>query len=170
MKFDFWVFGIFLAVVIALYSILFFRGVPVDKVFMKGLTGFATMIPLIALGFLMATAILQLIPTKAIIEWMGPLSGWKGYWIGSLVGSLTPGHPVVDFPIALGLLSKGAGVGTIISMFVASRLWNLQVLAFELSILGWQLTATRWIVCLIFPPLAGYLASLIFDRMAGWYS
>ena len=108
--------------------------------------------------------LLALIPEKQLMEWVGPQSGFKGYVLGSVVGCITPGHPVVDFPIIMGVLGTGGSIGVCTSIMVSSRLWNLQVLTFELSILGWQITLIRWVSTLIFPILAGYIAQWIFGK------
>jgi uncharacterized membrane protein YraQ (UPF0718 family) len=161
MKFDWRVLAAFGVVAIVVLFVAYFRGVNMGKVWSETFSNLWVIIPLIILAFVITMALLQLIPQASLIKWVGVQSGWKGWAIGSVIGAITPGHPVVDFPICIGLLGKGADIGVIVAMLVSSRLWNLQVLTFELSILGWRVTAIRWIATLLFPILAGGFAHLL---------
>ena len=50
-----------------------------------------------------------------ISEWLGPQSGFRGILIGSMLGTLTPGGPVVTVPILAGLLRSGSSVGVAVA-------------------------------------------------------
>ncbi|MBU1701819.1 MAG: permease, partial [Candidatus Eisenbacteria bacterium] len=65
-------------------------------------------LPLILFAFILAGMIQVLIPSQTIGRWIGPESGTRGIFIGTLAGILTPGGPYVSFPIVAGLLRAGS--------------------------------------------------------------
>jgi len=135
---------------------------------LTGLRGAGTMlwqiIPLLVFAFIVAGMIQVLIPQPLIARWVGEASGWRGILIGSVAGGLAPGGPYVSLPIAAGLVRSGASVGTMVAFLTGWSLWAVGRLPMEVGILGWQLTLIRLASVLIFPPLAGFIAQLIFAR------
>ena len=78
---------------------------------------------------------------------------------------LTPGGPYVSLPVALGLLRAGAGAGTMVAYLTGWSLWAIARLPMEVGILGWKLTMIRFVSTLIFPPIAGLIAHLLFGHV-----
>ena len=50
-----------------------------------------------------------------ISEWLGPQSGLRGILIGSMLGTLTLGGPVVTVPILAELLRSSSSVGVAVA-------------------------------------------------------
>jgi len=129
-----------------------------------GITGkmLLQMAPLFLAAFLMAGQLQVVLPGLAIGRWLGEKAGFKAVLIASVAGAVTPGGPVVVFPIALSLFKSGASIGCVVAYLVAWVMWGLNGLALELSLLGTRLTLAKRLTTLAFPPLAGVLAQLFF--------
>ncbi len=118
-------------------------------------------IPLLVFAFIMAGLVQVLLPKDLLAKWVGDSSGFRGILIGTLAGAITPGGPYVSLPIVAGLLSGGAGIGTMVSFLTSWSLWAVARLPMEVGIIGWKFTLIRLLSVLIFPPLAGILANVL---------
>ncbi|MDA1192992.1 MAG: permease [Candidatus Poribacteria bacterium] len=118
--------------------------------------------PLLIFAFLCAGLLQALIPEELISRWLGAESGWKGWMIASVAGSLTPGGPYVSLPIAAGLARSGASVGAGVAFLSGWAIWGAHRLPLEFGILGWRFTLIKLVTTLIVPPLAGWIAHLLF--------
>lgn len=121
-------------------------------------------LPLLFFAFMVAGLIQVLIPRELLSQWVGTESGWRGIFLGSVAGGLTPGGPYVSFPVAAALLKAGASVGTLVAFVTAWSLWAFGRLPIEVGIIGWRFTLVRFISTLIFPPIAGFIAEKLFSR------
>jgi len=152
-----------LAVVLLLIAYWKGRGLHV-----AGLKSASTMtigiLPLLVFAFIVAGMIQVLVPQEVVAKWVGTESGMRGIIIGSIAGGLTPGGPYVSLPLAAGLAKSGAGIGTIVAFLTGWSLWAVARVPMEVGILGWRLTLARLVSTLVFPPLAGLIAHLIFGR------
>lgn len=122
--------------------------------------------PLLIFAFIVAGMAQQLIPTEMISKWVGAESGWRGIFIGSVVGGLLPGGPFVSMPIAAGLLRVGAGVGTMVALLTGWSLLAFTRLPLEVGIMGWKFTAIRLVCTFFFPPIAGFIANRFFSGVS----
>jgi hypothetical protein len=93
---------------------------------------------------------------------MTMIAGLRGIFIGSSAGGLTPGGPFVNLPLAAGLYRSGAGVGTMVAFITGWSIYAIARLPMEIGILGWRLTAIRIASTFMFPPLAGFIAHILF--------
>jgi uncharacterized membrane protein YraQ (UPF0718 family) len=119
-------------------------------------------LPLLLLAFVAAGMVQTMVPSEAIARWIGTESGFRGIWIGTLAGALTPGGPYVSFPLAAGLLRAGAGVGTLVAFLGAWSLLSVVRLPMEVGLMGWRFTGIRLACTFVVPPLAGWLAEALF--------
>lgn len=120
--------------------------------------------PLLLFAFIIAGMVQVLIPQRLITEWVGEGSGMRGILIGSIAGGLAPGGPYVSLPIAAGLVRSGAGIGTMVAFLTGWSLWAVARLPMEFGILGWRLALARIVSTIIFPPIAGLIAHLLFGQ------
>ena len=60
-------------------------------------------------------------------------------------------------------LRAGSGVGTMVAYLTGWSLWAITRLPMEVGILGWRLTAIRLASTFFFPPVAGFIAHLLFS-------
>ncbi|MBI4633138.1 MAG: permease [Deltaproteobacteria bacterium] len=119
-------------------------------------------VPKIVLAVLVSGFFAQIVPTELVAEWLGKDAGLRGIVIGSLVGGLTPGGPVICFPIVYVFLKTGAAVPALISFVTAWSVFAVhRVLAYEIPLMGVRFVKIRIISCLILPPLAGLMAEII---------
>ena len=127
---------------------------------------FMGIFPAMAVAFIAAGMIDQILPREIISHWIGEESGLRGLIIGTLGGSITPGGPFVQFPLVATLLKAGAGVAPIMA-FITS--WSLisvnRFLIWEVPLLGWQLASARILASLFIPIVLGILTRIIFQRL-----
>ena len=123
---------------------------------------FLSILPSLILGFSLAGFIHALVPGEMISAWMGHDSGIRGLFVGTIAGMLTPGGPFMHFPILASFMSKGAAVGPVCAYIAA---WSLlgfsRFIVWELPMLGYKVAFARYAASLAFPPLIGWLASIV---------
>lgn len=122
-------------------------------------------LPLLVFSFIVAGMIQVLLPQEIISKWIGAESGWRGIFIGSVAGGLTPGGPYVSLPIVAGLIKSGAGIGTLVAFITGWSIYAIGRLPIEIGILGWKVTLIRLVSTIIFPPIAGFIANLFFSNI-----
>ena len=122
----------------------------------------------IVLSFLVAGLAEVLMPREWVSAALGEDSGWRGLFLASLAGIVTPAGPFVSMPLAAGLLRSGAAPAAVVT-FLAS--WSLlaahRFFAWEVPILGASFAFTRWSLCLVLPIAAGALTRLVTRIGAG---
>ncbi len=122
-------------------------------------------LPLLIFAFVVAGMVRVLLPPELLSRWVGAESGWRGILIGTIAGGFSPGGPYVSLPVVAGLLKAGASVGTLVAFLTAWSLWAISRLPMEIGILGWKFTLIRLATTFFFPPIAGYLAQIIFGNL-----
>jgi uncharacterized membrane protein YraQ (UPF0718 family) len=121
-------------------------------------------LPLLICAFIVAGMVQVLIPQELLSKWVGMESGLKGIIIGTVAGGLAPGGPYVSLPIAAGFLRAGAGIGTMVAFLTGWSLWAVNRLPMEIGIMGLKFTLIRLACTFFFPPIAGFIAQLIFSN------
>ena len=121
-------------------------------------------LPLLLFAFIIAGMVQVLLPREILSKWIGIESGIRGIVIGSIAGGLAPGGPFVSMPIAAGLLKSGASIGTMVAFLTGWSLWAISRIPVEIGILGWKFTLIRLVSTIIFPPMAGLIAQLLFSN------
>lgn len=126
----------------------------------------STTIPRIVLAILISGFFSQIVPTELVAQWLGKESGIKGILIGSLVGGLTPGGPILCYPIVVVLFKTGASMPSLISYLTAWSVFAVhRMIAYEIPLLGFRFVLIRLASCLFLPPLAGFMAALTIDSL-----
>lgn len=121
------------------------------------------MVPRIVMAMLVSGFFSVIIPTELVAEWLGKDSGMKGIFIGFVVGGLTPGGPIICFPIVAIIYKAGAGIGPLIAFLTSWSVFALnRLLAFELPMMGYRFAAIRLLSSVILPFIAAVLA-LVFE-------
>ena len=93
---------------------------------------------------------------------IGPGTGWKGLFLGEVLGMLLPGGPYVVFPLIGILYQAGAGLGPAVALVTSWATQALLSVTFEVPFMGYRFAIVRWGLGLAFPVLAGALAQLVF--------
>jgi len=121
-------------------------------------------LPLLIFAFILAGMIQTLLPHELLSRWIGEESGIRGILIGTIAGGITPGGPFVSLPLAAGFLRSGASLGTMVAFLTAWSLWAVSRLPMEIGIMGWKFTVVRLACTFFFPPIAGFLAQMLFSE------
>jgi uncharacterized membrane protein YraQ (UPF0718 family) len=127
---------------------------------------FVQVLPNLLIGFTIAGFLALLIPGELVAKWLGPQSGAKGLFAGTLAGMLTPGGPFTHFPILATLMGKGASVGPVCAYITAWALVGVhRILIWEAPILGWKFVLVRVAVSIAAAPVIGFLAALVSSKV-----
>ena len=122
------------------------------------------------LGFLLGGFIQVLIPRTLVSKWLGSGSGLKGILIASYVSMFATGGPFVWLPIVASIYRSGADIGPVLSLITARAILSLQMLViWQIPFFGAELSLSRYIPCLLVPPIVGLLGRATF-RIFGWSS
>lgn len=119
-------------------------------------------LPLLLLAFAIVGFVNVLSPQELIRSWMGPSSGVRGVFIGTIAGALLPGGPYVVFPLISLIYRAGAGIGPTLAMITSWAALALISVTFEIPFLGWRFSAMRLSLGLSMPILVGLLGMLLF--------
>ncbi len=126
---------------------------------------FIKILPIITGGILLVGSMHLLLPSKHIAKWLGKDSGIKGIIMASVLGGITPGGPMVSFPLLITLKSKGADIGSLVSYITAwTTISFTRTLAWELPLMGVEFTLVRLTSSLILPLIAGLLFRKMFSE------
>ncbi len=122
-------------------------------------------LPILIFAFIIAGMVQVLIPQESIAKWIGGKSGMRGILIGTLAGSITTGGPYISMPLAAGLLKSGAGIGTVVAFLTGWSLLAVSRLPIEVGVLGWKFSLIRYMSTIVFAPIAGLIAHLLFGNV-----
>lgn len=131
---------------------------------LAGAESFYSLLPLLIGVFIVVGLSDYLIPKELVARWLGGSSGFRGLLIASALGAVTPGGPFVSFPLVASLYKAGAAIGPVVAFVTAWSLLALSRLPLEIGLVGLRLTMIRLVSSLIFPPLAGLIASVLFKQ------
>lgn len=122
-----------------------------------------TVARMLILGMLLASMTQVILPEDVVTRWMGEESGFTGILIAAAVGAVVPGGPYVVIPLAGSIFLSGAGVGAVAAFLTA---WNTipltRTVMWELPFLGGAFSASRMLVNLPFPLVAGVLTPPVY--------
>ncbi|MEO1016942.1 MAG: hypothetical protein AAFY56_04535 [Pseudomonadota bacterium] len=135
---------------------LFRQGVGIAWRTVKGIAPML-LVAIIAAGFLE-----QLLPGPVIGHLIGPESGVYGVALAIAVGAITPGGPIVSFPLVVALANAGAG-GPQVMAFVTgwSTIAVMRIVVFEIPVIGVQFAIRRFVTSLFIAPIVGLVALAI---------
>ncbi len=158
--------GVMAMIAIIMVAIGYYRG---EGQHIEGVKSGVSMalyiLPLILFAFIISGMAQTLVPKEWVVEWMGRGSNMRGLLVGTLAGALTPGGPFVCFPIALTLMKAGASVGPLVAYISGWLMLAVFRIPLEVGILGWKLSAIRYVCVLFVPPVAGFLAQAMFEHV-----
>jgi len=127
---------------------------------------FLGIFPAMAVAFIAAGMIGQVLPRETLTQWLGEESGLRGLIIATLGGSITPGGPFIQFPLVATLLKAGAGVAPLMAFITAWSVISVnRYLIWEIPLLGWRLATARILASLFIPIAVGVLTRFIYQRL-----
>jgi uncharacterized membrane protein YraQ (UPF0718 family) len=122
---------------------------------------FASMLPKMAAGCLIAAFVTRLLPREVVARVVGSESGLLGLVVAMMMGAVLPGGPLTIYPVAAAFLVLGADVGTAVAFITA---WNLlgynRALIWELPFFGPEFVGWRILIALPLPLIGGLLARI----------
>jgi uncharacterized membrane protein YraQ (UPF0718 family) len=132
-------------------------------VFCKGwdfsISMFLDIMPRIIAAFVMAGFIEAMVPKDFITKWIGQKSGLRGIVIAEVAGILTPGGPMISFPLIAALYKLGADFGPLICYVTSWELIGIQrIVVWEMPFMGVKFVTFRFVVSLVLPIIAGLIA------------
>lgn len=130
--------------------------------FHTDLKTFLELAPKMALAFLLAALVTALVSRATVAKWLGEKSGVKGIALATGVGAVTPGGPMMSFPLVASLAKAGAGRATLIAYLTSWETLGFQrILVWEIPLLGFEYTAMRFVASLPLP----FIAALLSERL-----
>ncbi len=122
---------------------------------------FTSILPPFAVIILLLSLLVVFLPEKTIAAFLGERSGFLGYFIASIAGSITLIPGFVAFPMAKILLENGAGIAQM-AVFI-STLMMVGVITFPLESQYFRLRATLWrnLLAYFYAFIIGYVVSVI---------
>jgi len=122
------------------------------------------MVPRIIMAILVSGFFAAIVPTDLVANWLGKDSGMKGILIGFVAGGLTPGGPIICFPIIAIIFKAGAGIGPLIAFLTSWSVFALhRLFAFEFPMMGSRFAMIRLLSSIILPFIAAISALLLED-------
>ena len=101
----------------------------------------------------------MLLPGELVVKWIGKKAGLKGILIACLAGALTPGVPIISFPLLSALYRLGASISSLVAYLTAWELLGVQrILIWDIPLMGVKFTVLRIAVSFFLPVLAGMIA------------
>ena len=149
-------------IALAIFVYAYTKGVHLQGLENAQKTGLKTL-PLLIIAFVIVGLVSSLDFSNNISTILGRESGIKGIGLGAIAGVLTPGGPFVAMPLASVLLKSDAGIGAVMSYFVAWATWEIMRTPFEVGFLGWKFILVKWCSIIILPLIAGLTARLLFS-------
>jgi uncharacterized membrane protein YraQ (UPF0718 family) len=154
----------FSAIALLLAGAVYYKGG--DEAVRRGLIEAWTIVvqvgPRLLAAFVMAGFIQVLLPKDLVMRWVGTASGLRGLIVAMAVGMITPGGPILAFPLLVTLFKLGAGYGPLVAYMTSWEILNLyRAVIWDIPFMGIQFTALRFAVSLFLPLLAGWTAHKI---------
>jgi uncharacterized membrane protein YraQ (UPF0718 family) len=121
-------------------------------------------LPRLVAALILTGMIQAMISPDLIQHWLGRGSSHRAILTGFVAGILTPGGPLVSFPIMAVFYKGGASMSALVAYMTSWSLFGFQrVLAWELPFMGTRFLLARVLPTLVFPILAGYLVRFIYN-------
>jgi len=114
------------------------------------------LIPRMSAALLIGGFIQVLVPRSLVARWLGDGAGVRGILIATTVGALTPGGPMLAFPLVVVLRNAGASLTSVITFVTAWAVLGVhRIVMWELPFMGTEFAAVRYISSIPLPIIAG---------------
>ena len=104
------------------------------------------------------------ISEKAVTNYLGKQSGFKGSLISVFLGALPTGPLYVAFPLASSMIKKGASISNIVVFLSAWACLKIPQELVELQFLGWKFMMLRWTLTVILVIIMGITIEKIMNK------
>ncbi len=127
-----------------------------------GATTFASVFVTLVTVFIFVGLFQVWVREEFILKHLGEQSGFRGLFLGALLGTAIHGPLVGVFPLLKTLLNKGARLGVVIAI-VSTWAIKLPMIPLELRFFGWKFTLARQF--LLFA--SAFVMAPIMERLIG---
>lgn len=118
-----------------------------------------TFTPKMFLAFMVAGFVSVLVSRKLVARWLGGKAGMKGAALATGVGAVTPGGPMVSFPLVAALSQAGASRASMIAYITSWEILGFQrIMIWELPLLGPGYAVLRILVSIPLPFMAAFFS------------
>ncbi len=115
--------------------------------------------PKMFLAFIVAALVTALVSREVIARWLGDQAGMKGVTLATGIGAITPGGPMISFPLVAALSRAGSSRASMIAYLTSWEVLGFQrIMIWELPLLGIEYAALRIITSLPLPFVAAFLS------------
>ncbi len=116
------------------------------------------LLPRMSAALLISGFVQVLVPRELVAKWLGSAAGFKGIFIAAGVGALTPGGPMLAFPLVIVLRNAGASTISLITFITSwATLAFHRILTWELPLLGPEFALVRYISSIPLGIIAGLM-------------
>lgn len=113
-------------------------------------------VPRMSAALLISGFVQVLVPRGLVQKWLGTGAGLRGILAAATVGALTPGGPMLAFPLVLVLRNAGASLTSLITFLTAwATLGFHRILMWELPFLGPEFAFVRYVSSIPLGIIAG---------------
>ncbi|MGE3246063.1 MAG: permease, partial [Beijerinckiaceae bacterium] len=111
------------------------------------------------LAFIVAALVTALVSREVIARWLGDQAGMKGVTLATGIGAVTPGGPMISFPLVAALSRAGSSRASMIAYLTSWEVLGFQrIMIWELPLLGVEYAALRILASLPLPFAAAFLS------------
>jgi len=104
--------------------------------------------------------VLFFIPDTLIVKYLGANSGWLGFTIAAIIGSITLIPGFISYPLAATLLKQGATYAVVAVFMTTLMMVGIVTLPLEIKYLGKKAA--------IFRNVLNFVAAIIIGILMGW--
>jgi len=123
-------------------------------------------LPRMAAALVISGFVQVLVPHELVRRWLGKSAGLKGVFVATGVGALTPGGPMLAFPLVIVLRNAGASSASLITFLTSwATLGFHRVLMWELPLLGPNFASVRYLASIPLPFVAGAIVLAMASAM-----
>jgi uncharacterized membrane protein YraQ (UPF0718 family) len=109
---------------------------------------------------ILISVVLFFIPDTLIVHYLGANSGWFGFGIAAIVGSITLIPGFISYPLAATLLKQGATYGVVAVFMTTLMMVGIVTLPLEIKYFGKKAAILRNIF--------NFFAAIIIGILIGW--
>lgn len=118
--------------------------------------------PKMAIAMCVAAFVTALVSRELIAKWLGEQAGVRGDALATGIGAITPGGPMIAFPLVNALHDAGTGRASLIAYLTSWEVLGFQrILIWELQFLGVELFTIRWLASVPLPFIAAFISRFL---------
>jgi len=110
---------------------------------------------------ILLSIVLFFVPNSLIVNYLGANSGWFGFGIAAIIGSITLIPGFISYPLAATLLSQGATYAVVAVFMTTLMMVGIVTLPLEIKYFGKRAAILRNVF--------NFIAAIIIGILIGWF-